>query len=167
MIFTKLLLKLLWIVSQHSFKTFQINLVATFSIWWLNNDIVNSSVAAQLRCYEVIFNIWCLILFRFGKWNLLLISSFCSILKQNLNIAHLDLCRSDLDWVRLRFKETCCLVRIPNLCLPRRLFFSVKLFSKFGTSLINLRTYCGKLKFISVVILDKIGRAHVWTPVTL
>ena len=87
-------------------------------------------------------------------WNLSLICSFCSILKYNLNLAHLDLCRGDLDWVRLRFVDTCCLVWIPIRSLPRRLFFSIKLISKLGTSLVNLRTYNWKLEFVCIIILD-------------
>ena len=53
----------------------------------------------------------------------------------------------------MRFKDACCLVWYSKRGLPRRLFFSIKLLSKLGTSLVNLRTYSGKLKLIILVIL--------------
>ena len=124
-----LLLKMLRVVIQYSIKTFEVNLIATISICGLNNNVIHSSVAAQLRCYEIVFDVRCLVLFHFRLGNLSVFRSFSSVMKQNLNLAHLDFCRGDLDRVGLSFKDASCLVWAPNRGLPRRFFFSIKLIS--------------------------------------
>jgi len=133
---------MLGIASQHSIEAFEIDEVAAFSVRWLDNNVVQHDIVLDIRS---------LILFYFWLWNLSVIYPFSSVLKQNLNLVHLDFCRGDLDWVRLGLEDAYCLVWSPNLGLPRRLLFSIKLINIFGTSLVNLRTYSRKLKFVLVL----------------
>ena len=135
MLLIRLLVKMLWIICKHSIEAFEIYRICAFPIWRLNNNVVY---------HVIVLNVRCLIFLHFWMWDLSQSSSLCCILEQNMDLAHLDLCRGDLDWVRLRFVDACCLVWIPTRGLPRRLFLSIKLFSNFGTSLVNLRTYCWK-----------------------
>ena len=113
----------------------------TLSICWLNNHIVHNEVA---------FYIWGLIFFYFRLRNLSIIVLVNSILKQNLHFAHLEFCRSDLDWIWLDFAISCCLVFNSTIGLPRRLLLSIKLFSKLWSCLVNLGTYW-------IMILELIG----------
>ena len=115
-----LLLKMLRIVIQYSIKTFEINLIAAISICRLNNNVIH---------HEIVLDVRCLVLFHFRLGNLSIFWSFSSVMKQNLNLAHLDFCRGDLDRVGLSFIDASCLVWAPNRGLPRRFFFSIKLIS--------------------------------------
>ena len=129
LVLNRFLLKMLRIVIQYSIKTFEINLIAAISICRLNNNVINSSGATQLRWYKIVFYVRCLVFLHFRLWNLSVFWSFCVILKQNLNLAHLDFCRGDLDRVGLSFIDASCLVWAPKRGLPRRFFFSIKLIS--------------------------------------
>ena len=123
----------------------KINLITTLSICWLNNHIVHNEVA---------FDIWGLIFFYFRLRNLSVIVLVNSILKQNLIFAHLEFCRSDLDWIWLDFAISCCLVFNSTIGLPRRLLLSIKLFSKLWSCLVNLWTYWLILKLF-ICLIDK------------
>ena len=163
-----ILLKMLRIGIEHSVKALKIHVVAAVPVCWLNNDVVH---------HEVTFDIRDLIFFYFWQWSLsksgvpagqigtisrypatVLASSSC-ILEQNLNFAHLEFCRGDLDRAWSIFIITCCLVCNSIRGLPRRLrsvavaqigtignnvatvSLSIKLISKLRFSLINLWTY--------------------------
>ena len=136
-----ILLKMLRIGIEHSVKALKIHVVAAVPVCWLNNDVVH---------HEVTFDIRDLIFFYFWQWSLSksgvpagrtgLAPSSC-ILEQNLNFAHLEFCRVDLDRAWSIFIIACCLVYNSIRGLPRRLLLSIKLISKFRFSLINLWTY--------------------------
>ena len=120
LVLNRFLLKMLRVVIQYSIKTFEINLIAAISICGLNNNVIY---------HEIVLDVRCLVLFHFRLRNLSIFWSFSSVMKQNLNLAHLDFCRGDLDRVGLSFKDASCLVWAPKRGLPRRFFFSIKLIS--------------------------------------
>ena len=137
-----ILLKMLRIGIEHSVEALKIHVVAAVPVCWLNYDVVH---------HEVTFDIRDLIFFNFWQWSLSksgvpagctgLASSSC-ILEQNLNFAHLEFCRGDLDRAGSIFIIACCLVYNSIRGLPRRLLLlSIKLISKLRFSLINLWTY--------------------------
>ena len=83
-----------------------------------------------------------------------------------LDFAHFDFSRSDLDRVGLTFIDSCCLHGACGCCaalngilssLPWRFLLSVKLFSYLGSSLKNLGTY---LLFLLLVVLSLVNKGH-------
>ena len=83
-----------------------------------------------------------------------------------LDFAHFDFSRSDLDWVGLTFIDSCCLHGACGCCaalngilssLPWRFLLSVKLFSYLGSSLKNLGTY---LLFLLLVVLSLVNKGY-------
>ena len=137
---------MLRICIQSPIETVKVNhLIAAVSSSGLNNHVVHNEVA---------FDIWSLIFLNFRLRNLSVIVLVNSILKQNLNFAHLEFCRSDLDWIWLDFAISCCLVFNSTIGLPRRLLLSIKLFSKLWSCLVNLWTYWLILKLF-ICLIDK------------
>ena len=137
---------MLRICIQSPIETVKVNyLIATVSISGLNNHVVHNEIAFDIRS---------LIFLHFGLRHLSESGLFSSILEQNLHFVHLEFCRSDLDWVRLTFVESCCLFFCCTVGLPRRLLLSIKLFSKLWSCLVNLWTYWLILKLF-IGLIDK------------
>ena len=88
--------------------------------------------------HEVVLDIGGLVLLHLGLRNLPVVPSFSVILENELDLAHLDFSRSDLDRARMSFVDPYGLVYCSLGGLPGRLLLSVKLFSNLGPSLENL-----------------------------
>ena len=81
-----------------------------------------------------------------------------------LDFAHFDFSRSDLDRVGLTFIDSCCLHGACGSCaalngflsiFPWHFLLSVKLFSNLGSSLKNLGTYLLILLLVVLCLVDK------------
>jgi hypothetical protein len=96
--------------------------------------------------------------------NLSKISTFSIIMINELDFAHFDFSRSDLDRVGLTFIDSCCLHGAGGSCaalngflsiFPWHFLLSVKLFSNLGSSLKNLGTYLFILLLVVLCLVDK------------
>ena len=131
---------------KHSIQAVEINLITALSICWLDDDIVH---------HEVVLDIGGLVLLHLRLRNLSVVPSFSVVLENELDLAHLDFSRSDLDRVRLSFVDPYGLVYCSLGGLPGRLLLSVKLFSNLGTGLENLGTYLLVLLLIVFSLVSK------------
>ena len=107
--------------------------------------------------HEVFLDIGGLVLLHLGLRNLSVVPSFSVVLENELDLAHLDFSRSDLDRVRLSFVDPYGLVYCSLGGLPGRLLLSVKLFSNLGPSLENLGTY---LLVLLLIVFSLVGKRY-------
>ena len=107
--------------------------------------------------HEVVFDIGGLVLLDLGLRNLSVVPSFSVVLENELDFAHLNFCRCDLDRVRLSFVYSYGLVYCSLGGLPGRRLLSVKLFSNLGPGLENLGTY---LLVLLLIVFTLVGKRY-------